>query len=108
MISEKELQAIEKELNEISPFPWRCEKTTPGEWWITAPDDSDHEFREDFEPIFESSGTPPQFGVDGNFIAKSPEIIERLVKEIRNLRTRQWGGEMIIKKQNPPKPHTPT
>ena len=41
--------------------PLRAEQTAGGEWWITAPDDSDHDFREDYEPIFESSGTGPEF-----------------------------------------------
>ncbi len=84
-ITEQELQEIEKMLGEISPYPWRCEKTVPGEWWVTSPDDSDHEYREDYEPIFESSGTIPQFGIDGNFIARSPEIVRRLMMEVRRL-----------------------
>lgn len=85
MITEQELQEIEKILDEISPYPWRCEKTASGEWWITSPDDSDHEYREDYEPIFESSGTIAQFGADGDFIARSPEIVKYLLDEIRRL-----------------------
>ena len=84
-ITEQELQEIEKMLGEISPYPWRCEKTVPGVWWVTSPDDSDHEYREDYESIFESSGTIPQFGIDGNFIARSPEIVRRLMMEVRRL-----------------------
>lgn len=84
-ITERELQEIEKLLGEISPYPWRCEKTVPGEWWITSPDDSDHDYRSDYEPIFESSGTIPQFGIDGKFIAQSPEIVVHLIGEIRRL-----------------------
>lgn len=87
MITEQELKDLEKILNEISPFPWRCEKTAPGEWWITSPDDSDHEYRADYEPIFESSGTIPQLGIDGDFIAKSPEVVRRLIDEVRRLYT---------------------
>ncbi len=85
MITKQELQEIEKTLDEISPFPWRCEKTASGEWWITSPDDSDHQFRADYEPIFESSGTIPQLGVDGEFIAKAPEVVRRLINEVRRL-----------------------
>ncbi len=84
-MTDQELKEIEKMLAEISPYPWRCEATVPGEWWITSPDDSDHEYRADYEPIFESSGTIPQFGIDGNFIARSPEIISRLIDEVRRL-----------------------
>lgn len=84
-MTEQELREIEKTLDKISPYPWRCEKTIPGEWWITSLDDSDHEHREDYEPIFESSGTIPQFGIDGNFIARSPEIVSRLIDEVRKL-----------------------
>lgn len=85
MITEQQLQEIERQLDKISPFPWRCEKTASGEWWITSPDDSNHQFRADYEPIFESSGRIPQFGIDGEFIAKSPEIMRRLVNEVRRL-----------------------
>lgn len=85
-MTEQELQELEKMLSEISPHPWRCEETMPGEWWITSPDDSDHDYRSDYEPIFESSGIIPQFGIDGNFIAQSPEIVGCLIDEIRRLR----------------------
>ncbi len=84
-ITEQELQKIEKALGEISSYPWQCEKTAPGEWWITSPDNSDHDYRSDYEPIFESSETIPQFGIDGEFIAQAPEIISRLVDEVRRL-----------------------
>lgn len=87
MITEQELQKIEKALDEISPFPWRCEKTASGEWWITSPDDSDHEYRADYEPIFESSGTISQLGIDGEFIAQSPKVVRRLINEVRRLST---------------------
>lgn len=41
--------------------PLQAHQAAGGEWWIMAPDDSDHDFRDDFEPIFESSGTGPEF-----------------------------------------------
>lgn len=82
MITRQELQEIAETLNRISSYPWRCEKTVFGEWWITAPDNSDHEYGDDYEPIFKSSRTTLQSWVDGEFIAKAPEIIELLVNEL--------------------------
>jgi hypothetical protein len=41
--------------------PLQAHQTASGEWWIMAPDDSDHDFRDDFEPIFEASGVGPEF-----------------------------------------------
>ena len=74
-ITDQQLNQIEDSLQEISPYPWKCEKIAGGEYWITAPDSSDHEYRSGYEPMFESSGTPKQFGIDGEFMAKSPEVI---------------------------------
>ena len=85
MITDQELQSIEEKLIRISAFPWKCEKSVAGEWWITSPDDSDHQYSSEYEPIFESSGTIPQLGVDGQFIAESPEIVLHLIVEIRRL-----------------------
>ena len=87
MITNQELENIEKSLKQISPHPWRLTRTKGGEWWITAPDNTDHDYREGHEPIFESSGTIPQLGIDGAFIAKSPEIITELILEIRRLKS---------------------
>jgi hypothetical protein len=77
------LQEIEERLQQISQFPWKLQTTAGGEFWITVPDNSDHDFREDFEPIYESSGRSPQLHIDGKFLAESPEIIQELVREIR-------------------------
>ena len=93
-MKEDKLQDIETMLNKISPYPWRCEKTVPGEWWITSPDDSDHESRADFEPIYESSGTVPQLGIDGDFIAQSPEIVRELISVIRRTSHPAWNNVM--------------
>jgi len=83
-MTEDRLKEIEKKLEWISPFPWKCIKTVGGEYWITAPDDSEHDYREEYEPIYESSGTTAQLGIDGKFIAESPEIIQALIHEIRS------------------------
>lgn len=60
---------------ELVKVPLKAEKTAGGEWWITAPDDSDHEFREDFEPIFESSGVGfPEFETYARLFAAAPKL----------------------------------
>ena len=86
MITQEQLYEVQKMLMSISRYPWKCEKTATGEWWITAPNDSDHEFRVDYEPIYESSGTVKQLGVDGRFLAQAPAIIERMMVEIMEMR----------------------
>ena len=86
-MDDKSLDAIERALCDISPYPWKHTQTSSGEWWITAPDDSDHDFRNDYEPIFESSGTGEQFRLDAQFIALAPEIIEMLLRDLRAIRT---------------------
>lgn len=73
------IEKLTQQLTEISPWPWGFTKTAGGEYWVTSPDDSDHEHREDYEPIFESSGTIPQFRIDAEFIANAPFIISKLL-----------------------------
>ena len=80
------INEIEFMLSGISPYPWKITRTVSGEYWVCAPDNSDHDYRSDYEPIYESSGTIPQLKTDGEFIAAAPEIIRQLLSEVKLLR----------------------
>lgn len=60
-----------------SAGPWRAEQTATGLWWVMAPEDeNDHDFRDDYEPILESSGTGFNFEHDAKLAAAAPELLE--------------------------------
>lgn len=82
-------------MSEHDPGPWKAKQTAGGEWWIMAPDDSDHDFRDDYEPIFESSGTGLNFEADAHLIAVAPEMYDYI--KIRADRGEETARRLIAK-----------
>lgn len=77
-------------MSEHTPGPWKAEQTAGGEWWITAPDSSDHDYRDDYEPIFEASGVGPSFEHDAKLAAAAPDLLEA-VETAREFALRAYG-----------------
>jgi len=78
-----ELNAIEARCEKATPGPWKSLITASGEYWIAALGDSDHDYREDFEPIFESSGRESNFKADAKFVAANRQDVPRLLAKVR-------------------------
>lgn len=85
MITQGEVNIIEQRLANITPGEWRVTQTASRDWWITAPRESDSDYVDEYEPIFESSGNAPQFGVDAEFIATAAGEMRKLLNSLYEL-----------------------